>query len=175
MELILNSIKIETPLGEMIAIAHNHALLLLEFSDKKALDKEISILETKFSKIVNSKSNQILEQLKVELLEYFAKKREEFTIPIEMFGTDFQKSVWNYLLTIPYGKQKTYKEQALEMENLLGIRAIATCNGKNILSIIVPCHRVLGSDGSLTGYAGGIKRKEFLLNLESKNQQLTIF
>ena len=92
-----------------------------------------------------------------------------------MLGTSFQQSVWNTLLTIPYGTTISYKEQAKKMQNELGIRAIANANGKNKLAILVPCHRVLGSDGSFTGYAGGIHRKKFLYELENNHQQLEIF
>ncbi len=96
-----------------------------------------------------------------------------FTIPLDLIGTDFQKKVWNELIKIPFGETRSYKDQSIAVGDLLAIRAVANANGKNKIAIIVPCHRVIGSDGSLTGYAGGKKRKQFLLELES--QQLNLF
>lgn len=87
-----------------------------------------------------------------------------------MIGTEFQKSVWNLLLNIPYGQTKTYKDQAISLGNLNAIRAVAGANGRNQISILVPCHRVIGADGKLVGYGGGIDRKRFLLDLEKKHQ-----
>ena len=101
--------------------------------------------------------------------EYFAKERKEFTLPIELIGTSFQEEVWRVLQTIPYGETRTYKEQAIAVGNPKGVRAVANANAKNRISIIVPCHRVIGTNGTLTGYAGGLDRKKFLLDLERQN------
>ena len=113
--------------------------------------------------------NALLLELEKQLKEYFAKERKEFTLPITLVGTPFQEEVWKVLQTIPYGETRTYKEQAIAVGNPKGVRAVANANSKNRLSIIVPCHRVIGSNGTLTGYAGGLSRKEFLLNLEKSN------
>lgn len=110
----------------------------------------------------------LLVQTARELDEYFEGKRESFYIPLLMVGTDFQKSVWKALLQIPYGKTSTYKKQAKMIENEKAIRAVANANSLNAISIIVPCHRIIGSDGSLTGYAGGLELKQRLLDIEKK-------
>lgn len=116
--------------------------------------------------------NEHLEAAKAQLSEYFSKKRQHFDIPIDFIGSPFQISVWETLLHIPYGTISTYKAQAIALGDLKAIRAMASANGANKIAIIVPCHRVIGSNGSLTGYAGGIWRKQFLLDLESTQQQL---
>lgn len=102
-----------------------------------------------------------------QLDEYFAGTRKDFNLPIKQEGSDFQQSVWQQLLKIPYGKTISYGQQSKLMNNPLGIRAIASANGKNNLWVVVPCHRVIGSDGSLTGYAGGLWRKKWLLAHEA--------
>lgn len=102
-----------------------------------------------------------------QLAEYFAGERTEFTVPLAPRGTEFQQRVWAALRTIPYGETWTYLQLAEHLGNIAAIRAVAAANGRNPIGIIVPCHRVVGSDGSLTGYAGGLERKQFLLDLES--------
>ncbi|CAM2863823.1 Methylated-DNA--protein-cysteine methyltransferase [Prescottella defluvii] len=102
-----------------------------------------------------------------QLTEYFAGERTEFTVPLAPRGTEFQQRVWAALRTIPYGQTWTYLQLAEHLGNVAAIRAVAAANGRNPIGIIVPCHRVVGSDGSLTGYAGGLERKQFLLDLES--------
>lgn len=108
--------------------------------------------------------NDTIKQLK----EYFAGKRKDFDLPLKQKGSDFQQIVWQELMKIPYGSTITYNEQSQKMKNPLAIRAIATANGKNNLWVIVPCHRVIGSNGSLTGYAGGLWRKQWLLQHEAR-------
>ena len=112
--------------------------------------------------------NSVLVQCKQELLEYFAGKRKEFSVPFRQAGTEFQQKVWNELLKIPYGKTVSYNFIAESLGDKKSIRAVGASNGKNQISIIVPCHRVIGSDGSLTGYAGGLWRKKWLLNHEKE-------
>jgi len=118
--------------------------------------------------------NEAIQQLD----EYFAGRRKEFDLPLKQKGSDFQQEVWQQLCTIPFGKTITYGQQSRILNNPLGIRAIAATNGKNHLWIIVPCHRVIGSDGSLTGYAGGLWRKRWLLDHEARVAgvgQITLF
>ena len=122
--------------------------------------------------MVNDKTDAIFHQLKLQLEEYFSGVRTKFELPLNPQGTDFQKNVWDELLKIPYGKTISYKEQSTRLNNLKAIRAIASANVKNPLMILIPCHRVIGSSGALTGYAGGIRAKEWLLNLESGQQTL---
>ncbi|MHA3046185.1 methylated-DNA--[protein]-cysteine S-methyltransferase [Riemerella anatipestifer] len=164
---MLYSKTINTPLGEMIAIADDNGIYLLEFTDKKHLDTELKKL---YSTLNNSNikeiSNLHLETLEKELNLYFNQNLKEFSVPIQLLGTPFQKQVWQTLLKIPYGITKSYLQQAIMMDNPKAVRAVANANSLNKIAIIVPCHRVIGSNGTLTGYAGGLWRKEKLLLLE---------
>lgn len=129
--------------------------------------------------------NEALESSKVvppsllncftQLAEYFNGERKSFSIKLNPEGTDFQKKVWDELLNIPFGKRTTYMKQTMKLGNQKAIRAVASANGKNPLWIVIPCHRVVGSDGSLTGYAGGLWRKEWLLEHESPSGQTSLF
>lgn len=110
--------------------------------------------------------------MRQELDLYFQGRLKVFATPLETIGTAFQQQVWNALLTIPYGETRSYKEQAQQLGNSKAIRAVAAANGQNKVSILIPCHRVIGSDGKLTGYAGGLRRKKFLLNLEQNSYQM---
>ncbi|WP_347373737.1 methylated-DNA--[protein]-cysteine S-methyltransferase [Aequorivita sp. Q41] len=123
-------------------------------------------------------SKEIPDELKAavtQLQEYFEGKRKEFTLKLLPEGTDFQKKVWRQLETIPFGKTTTYQQMANQLGDPKVIRAAASANGKNPISIIIPCHRVIGSDGSLTGYAGGLHRKKWLLEHESPSMQQSLF
>ncbi len=168
---MFRSKKIQTPLGEMLAIKSEKGLCMLEFFDGKSTEKQLKEIEN-LGEILE-KDDEILNRLETELNNYFKGNLKEFTIPLDLIGTDFQKKVWNELIKIPFGETRSYKEQSIAVGDLLAIRAVANANGKNKIAIVVPCHRVIGSDGSLTGYAGGKKRKQFLLELES--QQLNLF
>lgn len=116
-----------------------------------------------------------LQDCAYQLQEYFEGKRQHFDLKLNPEGTNFQKQVWNELLNIPYGKTNSYLELSKRLGDVKAIRAVANANGKNPLWIIVPCHRVIGSDGSLTGYAGGLHRKQWLLEHESPNKQQSLF
>lgn len=117
-------------------------------------------------------SNTHLSQLEKELKEYFEGNLRVFTVSLDMVGTDFQKKVWNELLKIPYGKTSSYMQQATSMGAPTSVRAVANANGMNKIAIVVPCHRVIGSNGTLTGYAGGLEKKRWLLNLENHDKNL---
>ncbi len=123
------------------------------------------------------KSNipEVLEDAVRQLEEYFKGDRTQFSLKLNPQGTDFQQRVWNALLTIPYGKTTSYLQLSKDLGNVKAIRAVANANGKNPLWIIVPCHRVIGSDGSLTGYASGLHRKQWLLEHESPYKQQSLF
>ena len=112
--------------------------------------------------------SSVIEQTKRQLDEYFAGSRKEFDIPLHPFGTDFQLQVWRALFDIPYGETRTYMEIASKIGNAKGVRAVAQAIGANSIDIIVPCHRVIGSNHSLTGFAGGLDKKRFLLELERR-------
>uniref|UniRef100_UPI00404919CA methylated-DNA--[protein]-cysteine S-methyltransferase n=1 Tax=Gelidibacter sp. TaxID=2018083 RepID=UPI00404919CA len=116
-----------------------------------------------------------LQDCVYQLQDYFEGKREQFDLKLNPQGTDFQKAVWNQLQTIPYGKSTSYLELSKQLGDVKAIRAVANANGKNPIWIIIPCHRVIGTDGSLTGYAGGLARKQWLLNHENPYKQQSLF
>ena len=118
---------------------------------------------------------QTLKAAVSQLTEYFEGHRRDFSLKLDPKGTSFQKKVWKSLLDIPYGQTRSYMSLAKELGDVKAIRAVAAANGKNPLWIVIPCHRVIGSDGSLTGYAGGLHRKKWLLNHESPFKQATLF
>lgn len=165
---------IPTLLGEMIAVRTSKGVCMLNFLDGKTTTNQLKELE-KIGETLSVNDDEILNLLQEELDLYFSENLKEFSTPIDLIGTDFQQKVWNELLKIPFGETRSYKEQAIAVGDLLAIRAVANANGKNKISIIVPCHRVIGSDGSLTGFAGGKNRKQFLLDLESELKQLNLF
>jgi len=156
--------QIKPPLGDMIAIADETHLHLLEFTDRKNIDAQLK----KFGDVVNG-CNKSIESIENELSKYFAGNLKNFKTPLRIDGTDFQQSVLNVLNTIPYAETRSYKQQADILNNPKAVRAIASANGRNQIAIVIPCHRVIGSDGSLTGYAGGLERKQWLLNHERKH------
>ncbi|WP_410494301.1 methylated-DNA--[protein]-cysteine S-methyltransferase [Capnocytophaga genosp. AHN8471] len=153
----------------MIAMGTDEAICVLDFLDQTTWYRDQAEVLLRLEAKDMEQENALLLELEKQLKEYFAKERKEFTLPITLVGTPFQEEVWKVLQTIPYGETRTYKEQAIAVGNPKGVRAVANANSKNRLSIIVPCHRVIGSNGTLIGYAGGLSRKEFLLNLEKSN------
>ena len=161
--------EIQTPLGRMYACATERGICLLEFDNRKNYDLQLEKMAKSLSSPIERGESPFFAQLEVELKEYFEGKRREFSVPLELVGTDFQKKVWTELLKIPYGKTISYKQLAERVGDSNASRAVANANGMNKISLIVPCHRVIGADGSLTGYASGLERKKFLLELE-KNQ-----
>lgn len=163
--------NIKTHLGTLQAYATDSGLCLLDFDDRNELEDHHEHLKKNFNATLVNGSNKIIDQLSVELDQYFSGERKAFTVPLSIRGSEFQKRVWMQLMDIPYGKTRTYKDQAESIGNLKAIRAVASANGENPIAILIPCHRVVGSDGSLTGYAGGIWRKRYLLNLERSNTE----
>ena len=135
----------------------------------------ISEISIGYEESVSSKIPESLLQAMMQLQEYFAGTRKTFDFKLNPSGTEFQQKVWQELLNIPYGKTTSYLELSKKLGDVKAIRAVASANGKNPLWIVVPCHRVIGSDGSLTGYAGGLWRKQWLLEHESEQKQQTLF
>ena len=166
-------IILNTPLGDMIAGADGIGISVLEFLDA---DKKIFSGEKNIS--TDASENMLLQKLKTQLADYFSGERKTFDLSLSLSGTDFQKRVWNELQKIPFGKTRSYKEQTLALGNMKAIRAVASANGANPIAIIIPCHRVIGEDGKLTGYAGGLWRKKALVDLEknfsSDEKQLSL-
>lgn len=163
---VISMTEFSTPLGPMLAGATSEGVCLLEFTNRIRLEKEFTDLQKLLNAVMLPGRNQHLDQLETELSEYFEGKRKIFTVPLHTPGNEFSNSVWKMLQEIPYGKTYSYKQQADMMNNPKAIRAIASANGRNRLAIIIPCHRVIGSDGSLTGYAAGIDKKKWLLKFE---------
>jgi len=165
---MIKTTKIETPLGEMIAGATEKGICLLEFNDRKILPAEYKDLIRLLNTTFEEGDNIHLKVLRKQLKEYFDGERKEFTIPLVTPGTSFQQAIWKELQNIQYGSTMSYLEQSLALNQPDAIRAVANANGKNRIAIVIPCHRVVGSDGRLTGYGGGLKRKKWLLDHEKK-------
>lgn len=165
---MISILEIESPIGKLLAGATGKGLCLLEFTDGERASRELKELESLLGDASSAGNNKYTRQIKKELKEYFSGKRKEFTIPLVIPGSDFNVSVWNELLKIPYGTTLTYNEQAKKMGKQKAIRAIAHANGLNRIAIIIPCHRVIGSGGELTGYGGGLHRKKWLLEHEGR-------
>ena len=163
---IIDLKRIETPIGTMYAAAVKEGICMLEFTDRKMLETEFKDLAKSLNATIVQGENPHFKTLEKELAEYFAGNRTEFTVPLSPVGTEFQKSVWKVLLKIPYGETWNYKKQSEVLGDVKKVRAVANANGMNKISILIPCHRVIGSNGTLTGYGGGIWRKQKLLELE---------
>ncbi|NAW50371.1 methylated-DNA--[protein]-cysteine S-methyltransferase [Elizabethkingia argentiflava] len=157
---------IKTPLGDMIVCAVNKGICLLEFMDQKNLEKQLRSLSKKLNAEIVEREHLHFKQLEEELKGYFDGKKFHFDVPIFTTGTEFQEKVWSLLREIPMGEIRTYKQQSELLGNSKAIRAVGTANGINKIAILIPCHRVIGSNGELVGYAGGIWRKQKLLELE---------
>jgi AraC family transcriptional regulator, regulatory protein of adaptative response / methylated-DNA-[protein]-cysteine methyltransferase len=167
---IVVTTRILTPLGPMLAGACEEGICLLEFIDRRMLETQIQRLKKAFKAEFIPGSNPHFETLNQQIEQYFDGTRQEFSVPLVTAGTVFQENVWQALQEIPYGATRAYKEQAQRIGNPKAVRAVARANGDNRIAIIIPCHRVIGSDGSLTGYGGGLWRKQYLLDLEEQNQ-----
>jgi AraC family transcriptional regulator, regulatory protein of adaptative response / methylated-DNA-[protein]-cysteine methyltransferase len=155
--------RIPTPLGPMIAAADDAALCLLEFADRRSLPLQLSRLRQRLDCGFAAGAHPLLARTHSELEEYFAGTRRHFTLKIDVPGTEFQQAVWRQLQQIPYGETSTYESVARAIGNPRAVRAVGRANGDNRLAILLPCHRVVRSDGTLSGYAGGVRRKEWLL------------
>jgi len=166
---VINIHRLTTPLGPMIAGATNEGICLLEFSERRMLEFEFKELRRMLKANFVYGTNEHILKLEKELNEYFEGKRKKFDVQLVTPGSEFQKSVWRQLITIPYGRTRSYEEQAIAINNLKAVRAVAKANGFNRISIVVPCHRVIGKDGSMVGYGGGLWRKRWLLDFEKKN------
>ena len=158
----MDSAVIETSLGLIKLVAEGNAIVEMQFNTKEP---------------IKNSDAEVIQQCIKELEEYFSGDRKTFDVSIEINGTEFQKKVWNELLKIPFGKTISYSELALRLGDIKTIRAAASANGKNKLPVIIPCHRVIGKDGSLVGFSGGLDKKEWLLKHEGviRDEQLNLF
>jgi AraC family transcriptional regulator of adaptative response/methylated-DNA-[protein]-cysteine methyltransferase len=163
---VVDYTRLETPLGAMIACANTDGVCLLEFADRRMLETELNQIRKRLGAAVIQGKNKQLEKLTTELTDYFEGKLQKFTVPLVQIGTDFQKDVWNELLKIPFGATRSYLQVAKAIKQPSAVRAVANANGMNKIAIIIPCHRVIGNNGHLTGYGGGLWRKKWLLDHE---------
>jgi len=167
---LLTAAWIETPLGPMLAIAGDAGLELLEFVDRRALETELRELRRTLKAGIVPGEHPVLAQTHEELREYFAGARRAFGIPLKLQGSPFQLAAWRALCEIPYGETRSYADMARRVGSPGAVRAIGRVNGQNRIAIVVPCHRVIRSDGSLCGYGGGRWRKQWLLDHEGSNR-----
>lgn len=154
--------KIDTPVGKLTLVASDKGLIAILWENDDP--KRVPIGET-----MPFEDHAILITVATQLQEYFKGERKVFNVVFDFVGTDFQKSVWQALLKIPYGETRTYGQLAVQLGNIKAVRAVGAANGRNPVSIIAPCHRVIGASGALTGFAGGLENKAFLLKLENKD------
>ncbi len=163
---------IDTELGSLIAVATEKGICMLEFPDYPHLELELRQLTESLDARLVEGDSPYFDQLREQLKRYFDRELREFDIPLDLVGTAFQQEAWLALLQIPYGATSTYARQAERLGKPSAVRAVANANGKNKISIILPCHRVIGADGFLTGYGGGLWRKKKLLELEAGTRTL---
>lgn len=163
---VLRARQLTTPLGPMLAIASDDTLHLLEFTDRRMLATQLERVRKLFGAVITPGPARVLAQTERELEEYFAGRRKTFTVPLALKGTPFQEAVWRQLLRIPYGETRSYEQLARMARHAGAQRAVGTANGCNRIAIVIPCHRVIRADGTLSGYGGGVWRKERLLELE---------
>ena len=149
----------ESPVGALKLVAHDQALVAVMWDNED--HKRVRLAE-----LIENIQHPMLLKVKQQLEQYFAGQRQQFNLPLDFQGTDFQQQVWRALLTIPYGETRSYKDIALQIGTEKAVRAVGAANGRNPISIIAPCHRVIGSGGALVGFAGGLDKKQILLSLE---------
>ena len=157
---------IDSAIGPLIAGADDRGICLLEFSDRRMLEAQLTTLRKRLGRTLVPGAHPHLEQLRKELTEYFDRKRTKFEVPLHAPGTPFEERVWAALLRIPYGEVRSYSDIANEVGSPKAVRAVGRANGMNRIAIVIPCHRVIGKDGSPVGYGGGLWRKQRLLDLE---------
>ena len=158
--------RVATPLGSMVMGVSDQGLCLLEFAERRMLDTQLKRLRDKLGRVFLPGDHPLMPSVKSQLDAYFDGGLQSFTIPVHISGTGFQESVWQALLEIPYGETRSYSEIAVQIGQPDAMRAVGRANGDNRVAIVVPCHRVVGAHGELTGYGGGLWRKEYLLSLE---------
>lgn len=167
----LHAAWFETVLGSMLAVADESELYLLEFATRKGLTKEMARLHARGFATVSG-STPPIDSIQQELEAYFAGTLTQFKTPYRMFGTTFQQEVWRILCDIPYGETRSYQEQAILLARPKAYRAVANANGTNQFAIMIPCHRIIASDGTLGGYGGGLAAKKWLLEHEQRYREI---
>ncbi len=163
---ILKERWLDSPLGPIIAISSEDSLYLLEFFERRGLEREVDRLHIQTNSAIIPGDTEIIKSIESELKLYFDGRLKEFKTPIAILGSQFQKQVWDELMRTPYGKTRSYADQAKAIDKATAYRAVANANGKNQLAIIIPCHRIINSNGNLGGYGGGVARKQWLIEHE---------
>jgi AraC family transcriptional regulator of adaptative response/methylated-DNA-[protein]-cysteine methyltransferase len=168
---VLTSRWMATPLGNMLAVAHARGIAMLDFADRATLEGSLAKLRERFAGagkhvVIVPGEHKHLAALDRELSEYFAGKRTTFSVPLLPSGTDFEQRALAYLRSIPFGQTRSYRQQAAAMGDANAVRAVGRANGRNTINILIPCHRVIAANGALTGYGGGLARKQWLLRHE---------
>jgi methylated-DNA-[protein]-cysteine S-methyltransferase len=158
----------DSPVGRLRLIASDTGLVAVLWNAE-------DLTRIKLRRLKEDPTNTLLIETEQQLNDYFDKKRTQFDLPLDLIGTDFQKKVWEALLNIPFGKTKSYGDLAKQLGDLKAVRAVGGALNKNPVSIIVPCHRVIGASGDLTGFAGGLSNKNYLLKLEDPNTQFSLW
>lgn len=171
----IHQAAVRTPIGEMIAGATDTHLVMFEFERRRMYSTQLERVRAAIGGEFATGTNHVVDQLRSELDEYFGGRRRDFTVPLLAPGTAFQMRVWDALRGIACGETTTYARLAERIGSPTAIRAVARANGDNRIAILIPCHRVVGSDGTLVGYGGGIARKRQLLRLEAKLLTLPLF
>jgi AraC family transcriptional regulator of adaptative response/methylated-DNA-[protein]-cysteine methyltransferase len=166
---VIHLVRFTTPVGPMVACATAQGVCLCEFTDRKMLETEFKQLQKLLNAVILPGPNPHLDLLQSQLTEYFAGQRQTFSVPLHTPGTSFQQLVWQALQQIPCGQTRSYGQQARLLGRPEAVRAVASANGSNRVAILIPCHRVIGENGNLTGYGGGLARKKWLLDLEQKH------
>ena len=172
----MNPIAIQyfkTPYGELVLGSFNEQLCLCDWRYRKMRARIDERLQQGLKTGMLEAASEVVNRTIQQLNDYFNRQRNTFEIPLLVVGSDFQRNVWDELLKIPFGQSASYGELALRLGNRKAVRAVASANGANAISIIIPCHRIIGRDGSLVGYAGGLKAKERLLQLEQNSSVQT--
>lgn len=165
--MVLKAAWIDTILGPMLIIADETHLYLAEFVSRRGLEKEVERLRARGFAIIRGETPPI-DSIRQELKAYFSGILTRFKTPYRVFGSPFQQQVWQILCEVPYGETRGYKEQAMSLGQPTAFRAVANANGANQLAIIIPCHRIIASDGTLGGYGGGLAIKQWLLEHEKR-------
>jgi AraC family transcriptional regulator, regulatory protein of adaptative response / methylated-DNA-[protein]-cysteine methyltransferase len=170
---VLTAKWLSTPLGPMLAIANDDGMALFDFIDRKGLERAVRRLRTRCGTrgtpaVIVPGEHRHLTELQRQMTEYFAGARREFSLKLAVCGSDFEKRSWDFLRSIPFGQTRSYRDQAIALNQPKAIRAVGRANGMNYLGILIPCHRVIGANGDLTGYGGGLARKRWLLDHERR-------
>lgn len=159
---------IQSPVGQLILVARDTKLAAILWENERLNRVRLGPLE-------EDSQHPVLKETERQLMEYFAGQRRRFDLALDFAGTDFQVRVWQALLSIPFGETRSYRDIAIQIGQPTAVRAVGAANGRNPISIIAPCHRVIGTSGSLTGFAGGLAAKQFLLSLEGQQTLQLVF